>query len=142
MSDEKKPQSIPGAELRSNRMHNVGMPVEKSENFSLSARRLLGLMAGEKVLVGFILVLALASVGLVVSGPRILGHATNILYEGIRARIESPESGGIDFGALHTTLIVALVVYALSFLLSYAQTFLLAGVVQRTMYTLRQDVEA
>lgn len=123
-------------------MHSVGMPVEKSENFALSARRLLGLMAGERILVGLILVLALISVGLVVSGPRILGHATNILYEGIRSRMRDPQSGGINFGSLHATLIVAAVVYALAFILSYAQTYLLAGVVQRTMYTLRQDVEA
>lgn len=123
-------------------MHSVGMPVEKSENFSLSARRLLGLMAGERILVVLILGLALVSVGLVVSGPRILGHATNILYEGIRSRLSDPQSGGINFRSLHTTLIVAALVYALAFLLSYAQTYLLAGVVQRTMYTLRQDVEA
>ena len=142
MSDVKKPQSVPGSELRNNRMHSVGMPVEKSENFSLSARRLLGLMAGERILVGLILVLALISVGLVVSGPRILGHATNILYDGIRSRMRDPQSGGINFGSLHTTLIVAAAVYALAFLLSYAQTYLLAGVVQRTMYTLRHDVEA
>lgn len=99
-------------------------------------------MAGERILVGLILVLALISVGLVVSGPRILGHATNILYEGIRSRMRDPQSGGINFGSLHTTLIVAALVYALAFLLSYAQTYLLAGVVQRTMYTLRRDVEA
>jgi ATP-binding cassette subfamily B multidrug efflux pump len=142
MSDAKKPASIPGSELRNNRMHSVGMPVEKSENFSLSARRLLGLMAGEKLLVGLIMALALVSVGLVVSGPRILGHATNILYDGIRSRMNDPQSGGINFSSLHTTLIVAAVVYALSFLLSYAQTYLLAGLVQRTMYNLRQNVEA
>lgn len=128
MSNEKKPQSLPGSELRNNRMHTVGMPVEKSENFSLSARRLLGLMAGERVLVAFILILALVSVGLVVSGPRILGHATNILYEGIRSRMKNPQTGGINFDSLHTTLIVAATVYALAFLLSYAQTYLLAEI--------------
>lgn len=46
MSQEKKQQTMPGSELRNSRMHVVGMPVEKSENFSLTARRLMGLMAG------------------------------------------------------------------------------------------------
>lgn len=142
MSEEKKPQSMPGSELRNSRMHVVGMPVEKSENFSVTARRLLGLMAGEKVLVAFILVLAVASVALVVSGPRILGHATNLLYEGIQSQRRDPVSGGIDFSALHRTLIFAAVVYALSFALAYMQTYMLAGVVQRTMFELREKIEA
>ncbi|MEI8287455.1 MAG: ABC transporter ATP-binding protein [Actinomycetes bacterium] len=130
-----------GSELRNSRMHVVGMPVEKSENFGLTAKRLTGLMAGEMVLVVFIMMLAVVSVALVVSGPRILGHATNILYTGIRSRMANPATGGINFSALHHTLEFAIAVYALSFILSYAQTYMLAGVVQRTMYTLREDIE-
>lgn len=138
---EKKAPAMSGSELRNSRMHVVGMPVEKSENFSLTAKRLMGLMAGEKYLVAFILTLAVMSVALVVSGPRILGHATNILYRGIRSKMQNPATGGINFSSLHHTLEFAAVVYALSFLLSYAQTYMLAGVVQRTMYTLRKDIE-
>ncbi len=137
----KKAPAMSGADLRNSRMHVVGMPVEKSENFTLTAKRLMGLMAGEKVLVAFIMFLAITSVALVVSGPRILGHATNILYRGIRSKMTNPQSGGINFSALHHTLEFAAVVYTLSFLLSYAQTYMLAGVVQRTMYTLRKDIE-
>ncbi len=138
---EKKAPAMSGSELRNSRMHVVGMPVEKSDNFSLTARRLMGLMAGEKYLVAVILTLAVLSVALVVSGPRILGHATNILYEGIRSKMDNPETGGINFSALHNTLAFAAGIYALSFLLSYVQTYMLAGVVQRTMYTLRKDIE-
>jgi ATP-binding cassette subfamily B protein len=139
MSDKKKPQTMPGSELRNSRMHVVGMPVEKSENFGLTARRLMGLMAGEKILVGIILLLAVVSVALVVSGPRVLGHATDILYNGIKGRNGETE---VNFSALHRTLFFAIAVYASSFLLAYAQTFMLAGVVQRTMFTLRADIEA
>lgn len=138
---EKKAPAMSGSDLRNSRMHVVGMPVEKSENFALTSRRLMSLMAGEKYLVAFILTLAVISVALVVSGPRILGHATNILYKGIRSKIANPQTGGINFSSLHHTLEFAACVYALSFLLSYAQTYMLAGVVQRTMYTLRKDIE-
>lgn len=138
MSQEKK-QTMPGSELRNSRMHVVGMPVEKSENFALTARRLMGLMAGEKLLVGIILLLAVVSVALVVSGPRVLGHATDILFNGLTKRNGETE---VNFSALHRTLFFAIAVYALSFLLAYAQTFMLAGVVQRTMFKLRADIEA
>jgi ATP-binding cassette subfamily B protein len=139
MSDKKKPQTMPGSELRNSRMHVVGMPVEKSENFGLTARRLMGLMAGEKALVAIILLLAFVSVALVVSGPRVLGHATDILFNGLTERNGETE---VNFGALHRTLFFAVGVYVMSFALAYAQTFMLAGVVQRTMFTLRADIEA
>ena len=138
MSQEKK-QTMPGSELRNSRMHVVGMPVEKSENFALTARRLMGLMAGEKFLVSIILLLAVVSVALVVSGPRVLGHATDILFNGLTKRNGETE---VNFSALHRTLFFAIAVYALSFILAYAQTFMLAGVVQRTMFKLRADIEA
>jgi ATP-binding cassette subfamily B protein len=139
MSDKKKQQTMPGSELRNSRMHVVGMPVEKSENFGLTARRLMGLMAGERTLVGIILLLAFVSVALVVSGPRVLGHATDILFNGLTKRNGETE---VNFTALHRTLFFAIAVYTLSFILAYAQTYMLAGVVQRTMFTLRSDIEA
>ena len=139
MSDKKKQQTMPGSELRNSRMHVVGMPVEKSENFGLTARRLMGLMAGERTLVALILLLAFVSVALVVSGPRVLGHATDILFNGLTKRNGETE---VNFGALHRTLFFAVGVYVMSFALAYAQTFMLAGVVQRTMFKLRADIEA
>ena len=115
------------------------MPVEKSENFSETAKRLIRLMADEKYLVILIMFLAVVSVALVVLGPRILGHATDILFDGLTKR---DGQTGVNFESLHRTLIFALGLYVMSFVLAYSQTFMLAGVVQRTMFTLRADVEA
>ena len=134
-----KQTAMPGSELRNSRMHVVGMPVEKSENFSESIKRLIGLMSNELFLVCIILIMAVISVALVVSGPKILGHATDILFNGLMKRNGQT---GVNFTALHHTLEIALLLYAMSFLLSYVQTFMLAGVVQRTMFTLRSEVEA
>ncbi len=139
-TEEKKPaQHMPGSELRTSRMSSVGMPVEKSENFSETAQRLVRLMADEKLLVILTMFLAVVSVGLVVLGPRILGHATDILFDGLTKR---DGQTGVNFRSLHRTLELALGLYVLSFVLAYSQTFMLAGVVQRTMFTLRADVEA
>ncbi|MDP4929017.1 MAG: ABC transporter ATP-binding protein/permease [Ilumatobacteraceae bacterium] len=120
-------------------MSTVGMPVEKSENFSETAKRLIRLMADEKYLVILVMFLAVVSVALVVLGPRILGHATDILFDGLTKR---DGQTGVNFTSLHRTLELALGLYVLSFILAYSQTFMLAGVVQRTMFTLRADVEA
>ena len=133
--------SNPGAsvtELRSGRWNTVGIPTEKSQNFGQSTRRLVRLLSAEGPLVILILVMAVASVAFVVSGPRILGHATNILTEPL---IKYRDPSRINFPKLHNTLFVAMGVYVLSYVLSYGQAFLLAGVVQRTMFTLRSEVE-
>jgi len=137
--EEKPAQHMPGSELRTSRMSTVGMPVEKSENFSETAQRLIRLMADEKYLVILIMFLAVVSVALVVLGPRILGHATDVLFDGLTKR---DGQTGVNFSSLHRTLELALGLYVLSFILAYSQTFMLAGVVQRTMFTLRGDVEA
>jgi ATP-binding cassette subfamily B protein len=71
---------------------------------------------------------------LVVFGPKVLGHATDLIVNGISGK-------GINFGELHRTLALAAGIYAVSAMLSWLQSFTLAGVIQRTMYRLRCDVE-
>ncbi len=48
---------------------------------------------------------------------------------------------GIDFAALATILLVLVGVYVLSSLFAWIQAYIMAGVTQRTVYTLRQDVD-
>src|SRR3546814_3047883 len=50
--------------------------------------------------------------------------------------------GGIDYGALHATLLGAVGLYVGSSLLSVVVAYLIAGVVQRLMHRLRSDAEA
>jgi ATP-binding cassette subfamily B protein len=49
---------------------------------------------------------------------------------------------GVDFAALAQILALAVVVYALSSLLAWAQAYIMAGVAQRTVYGLRREVES
>jgi ATP-binding cassette, subfamily B, multidrug efflux pump len=127
------------AEMRTGRMNTVGVPAEKSKNFALTAKRLGRRMGRETWLVFLILLMAVSSVALIVSGPRILGHATDVIFDGL---VQRDGITGIDFGRLHHTLELAIGVYMLSYVLAYGQSFLLAGVVQRTMFKMRRDVEA
>ncbi len=130
----------PGAELRNmgpaGRMATMGMPAEKSKDFGGSTRRLLGLMRPERRGAIFVLALAVVSVTLSVLGPKVLGRGTDIIFKGLRGR-----PGGIDFNALRNVLLFALALYVGSSVLSYLQSYTLAGVVQRTMFNLRSDVE-
>jgi ATP-binding cassette subfamily B protein len=148
----------------------IGMPAERSLNFGPSAKRLAARLGPERLGAVAVLLLTVGSVVLTVLGPRILGHATNLVFKGflgsrlpagasldelIRRARESghgnyadvlaqahPIPGqGIDFGALGDVLMLAVAVYAGSALLAWLQGFLLNGIVQRTILRLRADVE-
>ena len=127
------------AEMRGGRMSTVGVPTEKSKDFATSSKRLLRQLAPERWKVVLIGVLAVGSVSLLVAGPKVLGHATNVLYDGIIRRFQG--GPGIDFGELHLTLWIAVGLYAIGYLLAYGQAWLVAGVVQRTMHRMRGEVE-
>ncbi len=48
---------------------------------------------------------------------------------------------GVDFASVNKVLLIVSAIYLLSALLSWMQGFLMAGVVQRTVYRLRRDVD-
>jgi ATP-binding cassette subfamily B protein len=119
------------------RMGAIGMPVARSANFNASMRRLLSMLRRERIGFAAVVVLALVSVTCTVLGPRQLGKATDILFKGLI----TGGPGRIDFSALHRVLFGVLALYVTSAVLGYLQAYVLAGIVQRTMYRLREDIE-
>ena len=67
-------------------MAAMGMPAAKAMSFGPSARRLLGRLAPERVMLTGVVLLAVTSVSLSVAGPRILGRATDIIFAGVLGR--------------------------------------------------------
>ncbi|WP_084129098.1 ABC transporter ATP-binding protein [Demequina sp. NBRC 110055] len=116
-------------------MGGAGMPTEKAMNFNASLKRLFGELAPERALVAVVILLGAASVTLAVIGPKILGNATTVIFEGLVT------GTGIDFDSLHRILLWVVVIYVASSLLSLAQGYILNGVTQRTVYRLRERVE-
>lgn len=113
----------------------AGMPVEKAKDFGAATRRLGASMHPERARLALVFSAAIASVTLAVIGPRMLGHGTNIIFDGVTS------GAGIDFAALARTLVAVGILYATSALLAWFQGYVLAGVVQRTMQRLRTSVE-
>ena len=145
-------------------------PVERTKDFSGTARRLLGRLRPERVKLVISLLLGVVSVAFIITGPKILGNATNILFNGIvskqlpagvtqqqaeamlrshgQSQIADMISGmnltpgvGVDLNALGRVLGLAAGVYLLGAAFNFGQGFILAGVTQRTMYGLRAQVE-
>ncbi|HVX55612.1 ABC transporter ATP-binding protein [Nocardioides sp.] len=117
----------------------AGMVGQKAHDFRASGRRLVARMAPQRNAAIAVLLLAVCSVFLMSLGPRLLGHATNVIVDGwISHRAGGP---GIDFTALGHKLEIVFAVYVAASLLSAVQGWLLNGVVQRTVFQLRADVE-
>ncbi|WP_026546949.1 ABC transporter ATP-binding protein [Paenarthrobacter nicotinovorans] len=149
----------------------MNIPAEKASNFSASARRLLGTLRPERLWLILVLAFAVVSVSLSVIGPRLLGEGTNLIFAGVvskqlpagvskaeviaglRASGENSKADmlgamtltpgvGIDFGALASVLLWALALYVLASAFGWMQAYVLNGVVQRTVYRLRERIEA
>ncbi|MBO3086982.1 ABC transporter ATP-binding protein [Cellulomonas dongxiuzhuiae] len=64
----------------------LGMPGQKSMNFRGSLRRLLTVLRPERARLIAVLVLGTLSVAAAVAGPKLLGTATDVLFEGVVSR--------------------------------------------------------
>ena len=149
----------------------MGMPAEKSMNFGPSAKRLFGLLRRERIGVLVVVLLGALSVLLAVVGPKVLGMATDLIFEGaislqlpagatqeqivagLEAAGEQQQADflrnmnlhpgeGIDFAALQLVLGLVLLLYVFSSVFQYVQGYVLNDIVQRTVRRLRADVEA
>jgi ATP-binding cassette subfamily B protein len=115
---------------------NMGPP-QKAKTFGASAKRLVGLLRPEKPLILAVLATAICSVGLSVSGPKVMARATNLIFYGAT----SPGKH-IDFGALGDVLVLTIGLYIGASILMWLQGFILNIVVQRTIRRLRSEVDA
>jgi ATP-binding cassette, subfamily B, fatty acid transporter len=148
----------------------VQTTTERSRDFRGTAIRLVERLIPQRWLTAAVIAIGVAGVAVAVIGPRVLGHATDLVFNGVigrhlpagitkeqaitaaRARGEDTFADllsgtnvrpgvGVDFGAVGRTLLLALGVYLLGALLAWGQARLLNIAVQRTMMALRSDVE-
>lgn len=153
------------------RMMAGGGPDQRSMDFKGSSRRLLTQFKPERATLYVMLVAVVLSVGLSVIGPKILGRATDLVFAGIVGRqmpagatkeqaldslradgkggIADMLSGtdftpgqGIDFTAVGHVLLFALGTFLLAGLLMAVATRLVNRAVNKTVYRMREDLQA
>ena len=147
------------------------VPVEKAADFKGTARRLVSRLRPYRMQLWGVFLLAAGSVGFNVLGPKLLGNATTLIFEGSVSSL-FPEGStqdevvaglrgtgednladlvqgmdlvpgaGVDFNAVAQVLAATVVVYLLASILSWAQAWIMAGVTQQAVFALRKDVDA
>lgn len=108
------------------------MPGEKARDFGGTMKTLISYLRPHGIAVSVVFLFAIASTVFSIVSPTILGDATDEVVKGLM----SP--AGIDFSALLDILILLIVLYALSFLFSTIQGYIMAGVSQKVTYELRR----
>ncbi|WP_370412631.1 ABC transporter ATP-binding protein [Streptomyces fradiae] len=152
-------------------MAGAGGPDSRSMDFKGSGKRLLRQLAPERGTLWLMLIAGVLSVAASVVGPKILGKATDLVFAGVVGR-QMPEGAtkeqalaglrakgdggmadmlsgvdftpgqGIDFTAVGEVLGIALGVYVLAGLLMLVSTRMSIRVINRTIYRMREDVQA
>jgi ATP-binding cassette, subfamily B, fatty acid transporter len=142
----------------------------RPRRFTQSATRLIKRLGPQRRLVAAVMAFGITGTAIGVVVPRVLGHATDLLFNGVIGRGLPPGitkqqavaaarrhgdnafadllSGmnvvpgrGVDFAAVARTLCIALALYLVAALLLWVQARLLNVTVQRTMVALRSEVE-
>ncbi len=145
-------------------------PAERSRDLSRSLLRLIKRLRPQRGLGAAVIILGISGTAMGVGVPRILGHATDLLFTGVvgrrlpngitkdqaiaaaRARGDNSFADllsamnvvpgrGVDFDAVARMLALALALYLLAALLIWVQRRLANVTVQRTMTALRAEVE-
>ncbi len=145
-------------------------PPRTSKDVRATLRRLVGRLRPDRWRLLGALVLGITAVSFMVSGPQILGNATNVLFDGIIAKrlpagttmaqtlrflrdhghaqtatmiagLHLTPGVGVNIGRMGAILGVAAIVYLLGASFNYFQGYTMAGVTQRVMSGLRRDVE-
>ncbi|MGO8963534.1 ABC transporter ATP-binding protein [Mycobacterium sp.] len=145
-------------------------PALKPRNFTNSAVRLVKLLAPQRRTAIAVTALSVVGTAIGVVVPRILGHATDLLFNGVIGRqlpagitkdqavaaarahgnnafadllsgMHVVPGHGVDFGAVARTLALALVMYLVAALMIWVQARLLNVTVRRTLQALRAQVE-
>ncbi|WP_411677018.1 ABC transporter ATP-binding protein [Caproicibacter sp.] len=119
--------------------HGMMMPGEKASNFKGTISRLIKYLGAYKLPILICFVFSAASAVFSIVGPKILGQATTTLFEGAMGKIAG--SGvGIDFSAIARILITLALLYVLSALAGYIQSWIMAGVSVKISYRFRKDI--
>ncbi|WP_417448609.1 ABC transporter ATP-binding protein [Hominibacterium faecale] len=108
------------------------MPGEKAKDFKGTMKTLLSYLKPYRIAVAVVFIFAIASTIFNIISPTILGDATDEVVKGLMSKT------GIDFGALLQILIFLIILYGLSFAFSTIQGYIMAGVSQKIIYSLRR----
>lgn len=114
---------------------------ETARDFKGTIKNLVQYLGKYNLLILAVLLIAAGSTVFAILGPRILGRATTLLFEGVVAQL-SGEGTGIDFQAIGAILVQVGTLYVISAFLNFLQGYIMSGISMDITYRFRQDIAA
>ena len=111
---------------------------EKAHDFRSAMKNLIKYMADYKKSVIIVLIFAIASTAAMIVGPKLMGQATTILFEGLIDKIRGV--GDIDFDAIGKIVLGVLALYVVSSIFSYIQGWIMTNIATDISFRLRKDI--
>lgn len=118
--------------------HHGPMAGEKAKDFKGSAKKLIKYMSEFKIGVIAVIVFAVGGTVFNIVGPKILGKATNELFDGLVSKIGG--TGTINFDKIAKILLILLGLYCLSAVLQFIQGWIMTGISQKVSYKMRKEI--
>lgn len=111
-------------------------PPEKAVDNRKAIKNILGLLGDYKLKLTVTVICAVISTVFSIVSPLLIGQATTIIFDGINNIIH--KTGSIDLNSLFTLLIIVVVLYIVSSVFSYLQSYFLVEISTKISYTLRE----
>jgi ATP-binding cassette subfamily B protein len=117
----------------------LGQKTEKAKNFKGTMLHLAGYLKHYKISVIVVILFASCSSVFSIVGPKVLGKATTKLFEGLMAWAMG--TGLLtDFRYIRNRLLLLVVLYLVSAIFSYLQSYIMSGVSMKITYELRKNI--
>ena len=113
-------------------------PPEKATDNKKAIKNILSLLGGYKLKLIITVVCAIISTVFSVVSPLLIGMATTTIYDGITNIMN--HTGTLDFTSLLNYLIIAVILYIISSVFSYLQSYFLVGISTEISYNLRSKI--
>lgn len=107
------------------------MPGERAKDFKGTILKLFGYLKPYRIQVAAVVAAAVLSTVFTIISPAILGRGTDIVVKGITG-------DGVDYHGLASILLLLIMIYAASWLFGVIQSWIMAKVSQKVIYTLRE----
>ncbi|MFC8683720.1 ABC transporter ATP-binding protein [Brevibacillus porteri] len=117
------------------------IPGAKAKDFKGTLKRLIGYFRPHRIQLIIVFLAAVLSTIFAIVSPKLMGKATTSLFAGMIGLMQGqPKEIVFDFGYIANILLLLIVLYVISALFSYLQQYVMAGVSQKIVYDMREQV--
>ncbi|HCQ6177469.1 ABC transporter ATP-binding protein/permease [Clostridioides difficile] len=117
-----------------------GMSAEKAKDAKKTTKRLLKYMAKQKFKILIIFISVLISSALTVLAPMVMGKAIDQLFNGIKTAVQTGTKFSVNFSTMGGIVSILLGLYLISAVFIYIQQYIMSGVAQNLVLSMRKDL--